>query len=485
MKNELNIKKIGVAVLACYLVLVTGFYLIANQQLRFRDDETDMLTPLAAIGQITAGVEIRQRIIPTADAITGVVLMLSTYDRINTTQLDVSITNETGAVLASQKIDTATLADNAEQRITFDVPMQATSGEPVFLVLTSPDGTPGNAVTVWWGNAISATRVEIPKEIATEDLVTVNGVPMEGMLCFRLSERTELWFGHIYWYAAIAVGILLAAYLVYLFAAIQKGKSPLAIRVLDAFRRYGFLMRQLISRDFKTKYKRSVLGILWSFLNPLLTMLVQYVVFSTLFKSDIPNFPLYLLTGIVCFNFFSEATSMSLQSIVGNASLITKVYVPKYIYPITRVFSSTINLLLSMIPLFAVMLLTRTPIRPAIILLPFGIICLVAFCIGMGFLLSTLMVFFRDTQFLWGVLSMLWMYATPIFYPESIIPEQFVLLFKCNPLYHIIRFFRIILINGVSPEPKAYGLCLLASFIPLVLGAAIFKRQQDKFILNL
>lgn len=244
-------------------------------------------------------------------------------------------------------------------------------------------------------------------------------------------------------------------------------------------------MRQLVARDFKTKYKRSVLGVLWSFLNPLLTMMVQYIVFSTLFKSDIPNFRLYLLSGIVCFNFFSEATTMGLQSIVGNAALITKVYVPKYIYPVSRVFSSTINLLLSLIPLLAVMLLTGTPVRPAILLLPFGLLCLVTFCIGMGFILSAMMVFFRDTQFLWGVVSMLWMYATPIFYPESIIPAQYMVIYKCNPMYHIIRFVRIILIDGVSPEPKAYALCLIASFVPLVLGAVVFKKNQDKFILNL
>ncbi len=265
----------------------------------------------------------------------------------------------------------------------------------------------------------------------------------------------------------------------------MKKQGNIVTRLIDAFRRYGYLLRQLVSRDFKSKYKRSVLGVLWSFLNPLLTMLVQYIVFSTLFKSDIPNYPLYLLTGIVCFNFFSESTGMALQSITGNASLITKVYVPKYIYPLSRVLSSGINLLMSLIPLLLVMLLTWTPVRPAILLLPIGLICLVGFCLGIGLILSTMMVFFRDTQFLWGVVSLLWMYATPIFYPETIIPAKFMLIYKCNPLYHIIRFIRIVLIQGVSPEPKAYALCLIASFVPLVVGAAVFKKNQDKFVLNL
>ncbi len=295
----------------------------------------------------------------------------------------------------------------------------------------------------------------------------------------------ERWFGRNYWLIAGGLAALFVCMSIYLDLAARHGRSPLPLRVLDGFRRYRFLIRQLVSRDFKTKYKRSVLGVLWSFLNPLLTMAVQYVVFSTLFKSDIPNFPLYLLTGIVCFNFFNEATNMSMLSIVGNASLITKVYVPKYIYPITRVLSSAINFVVSLIPLLLVMLFTRTPIRLSFILLPYPVLCLIALCIGMGFLLSTLMVFFRDTQFLWGVLVVLWMYATPIFYPESILPEKYMVLFKCNPLYHIIRMFRIMLIQGVSPEPKAYALCFVASFVPLIIGAIVFKMNQDKFVVNL
>ena len=176
---------------------------------------------------------------------------------------------------------------------------------------------------------------------------------------------------------------------------------------------------------------------------------------------------------------------MSLSSIVGNASLITKVHVPKFIYPLTRVLSSTINFALSHIPLFAVLLITRTPIRPAILLLPFGVICLFALSLGIGLLLASAMVFFRDTQFLWGVISMLWMYATPIFYPESIISGKFITLFKMNPLYHIIRFIRVILLDGVSPEPKAYLLALIASVVPLIIGTVVFKKTQDRFVLNI
>ena len=326
---------------------------------------------------------------------------------------------------------------------------------------------------------MSTARAEVPVEI-TEPLL-VNGELREGMLHFSLHTRTHLWFGAAYWYLTVAVGGLLALSCVYLCLKVRWGQSCLVLRVISAFQRYGYLMRQLVARDFKTKYKRSVLGVLWSFLNPLLTMMVQYIVFSTLFKSDILNFRLYLLSGIVCFNFFSEATTMGLQSIVGNAALITKVYVPKYIYPVSRVFSSAINLLLSLIPLLAVMLLTGTPIRPAILLLPFGLICLVAFCIGMAFILSTLMVFFRDTQFLWGVVGMLWMYATPIFYPESIIPAQYMAIYKCNPMYHIIRFVRIVLINGVSPVSLHQLHQILLHALDPVVGHQVLYRYIFRF----
>lgn len=285
------------------------------------------------------------------------------------------------------------------------------------------------------------------------------------------------------WISLVGIGVLALLYCCNLIWRQKRGKNSLGLKMISAFVRYRFLLQQLISRDFKSKYKRSVLGILWSFLNPLLLMLVQYIVFSTIFKSNVPNFPVYLLSGIVFFNFFSEACGMSLMSIVGNSSLITKVYVPKYIYPVSRVLSSTINLLFSLIPLFAVIFITRTPITPSYVLLPFGMVCLILFCIGLGMFLSSAMVFFRDTQFLWGVINMLWMYATPIFYPEEILPPQFAFILKLNPLYHFIRFNRIVIMQGVSPEPRAYFYCLLFALGMLLVGVLMFKKTQDKFVL--
>ena len=253
--------------------------------------------------------------------------------------------------------------------------------------------------------------------------------------------------------------------------------------LVSVWEKYRFLIKQLVARDFKTKYKRSILGYLWSFLNPLLTMAVQYIVFSTLFRSDIKNFPVYLLTGIILFNFFSEAVGQGLISIVANAALITKVYVPKYIYPSTKVISCAINLLISIIPLLIVTILTGTRITLAIFLLPFVLLCLLVFCIGMSLALSSAMVFFRDTQYLWGIACLIWTYATPLFYPESIIPDRFQFILKVNPMYYFVRFARTILIDGISPDPTLYAYCILSAALALVIGSFIFKKAQDKFVL--
>ena len=265
----------------------------------------------------------------------------------------------------------------------------------------------------------------------------------------------------------------------------KDGRNNPLVAVCMLFTRYGFLIRQLVSRDFKTKYKRSALGMAWSFLNPLLTMSVQYVVFSTLFQSDIPNYPVYLLSGIVFFNFFSEAVSMGMTSITGNASLIKKVYMPKYIYPVSRILSSLVNFALAIIPLLLVMLITGTAFTPALLLLIFDMLCLLGFVTGMSLLLTTAMTFVQDTQFLWGVVSMMWMYLTPLFYPESIIPAQFLTVYHMNPMYQYITFARICIIDGVSPEPMAYLWCILSSVVVLGLGILTFKRHQDKFVLYL
>ena len=482
--NQKSLQKGCLIVLLAYLIFTVLFYWIGGDQFRFRDSVTDTLTPVGVINEITSDVVIEQQIEVDGDLLLAVNFVGATYARQNTGILRVEVCDLSGQVLQTRDIDMSRLQDNAEFSVVFPEPIPISGGRAL-LRITAPGAVSGNAITLYYGTTMSASRYEVEVPLSSADKTVINGQTQEYALSTRVTSREVLIFGNYYFCFAAGGLAVLSIICLHLLRRNRTGKTSRLLKLFAAFGRYRYLMKQLVARDFKSKYKRSVLGILWSFLNPLLTMSVQYIVFSTLFKSDIPNFALYLLIGIVCFNFFNEATSMSLLSIVGNASLITKVYVPKYIYPLTRVMSSTVNFLLALIPLFIVMLATGEPIRPAILLLPIGVCCLFSLSLGVGMLLASAMVFFRDTQFLWGVVSMLWMYATPIFYPESIIPDSFMTIYKMNPLYHIIRFIRIILIDGISPEPKAYLLMLIASFVPLVIGIAVFKKTQDRFVLNL
>ena len=281
----------------------------------------------------------------------------------------------------------------------------------------------------------------------------------------------------------VVLGLILGGILQWSAVLAKSGGTNKLLVFFNAVNRYEFLIKQLVERDFKTKYKRSVLGVCWSLLNPILTMAVQYIIFSTIFRQGIENFPLYLLCGSVLFTFFTDSVGNGLMSIVGNASLITKVYVPKYIYPVSKVLSTAVNLLLSMIPLLIVVVVTRAPITKVYLLIPFVIFCLVLFCIGMSFLLSSAMVFFRDTQFLWGVITILWMYATPLFYPESILPEHLKFILDFNPMYHYVTFIRKIMLYGVSPYLIEYVYCIGFSIFVLVCGILVYRKTENKFIL--
>ena len=280
-----------------------------------------------------------------------------------------------------------------------------------------------------------------------------------------------------------ALLLLVCSYGIYAFLMEKRGRGTLAGNAARGLVRYGFLLRQLVARDFKTKYKRSVLGMLWSLLNPLLTMTVQYIVFSRLFRFEIQNYPVYLLSGIVFFNYMSDATSQGLMSIVSNASLINKVYVPKYIYPFSRVLSCGVNFLLSLVALYIMIICTGMRITVNHIFVLYGVVCTFIFTLGVAFLLSALMVYFRDIQFLYGVFLQMWIYLTPLFYPESILHGWVMQIVKFNPMYHFIRFVRTIILNGVLPEFKAWVFCAVFAVLPFIAGYWVFRKLQRRFIL--
>lgn len=470
---------------ACYWILAVTIYLVAGQHFHYTAVTSDALSATTTVGELVDGLTITQRLIAPAESLTGFDLMAATYGRSNTGTLHAVFTNNAGEVVAAKDIDIATLPESKYFTISLDSVAQVQAGDPLTLTLTTTGCMPGNAITIYCGDTIVAGRFDIVQSISEPDRYTINGVPGAGKLCVKVNCIRTLTFYRDYWLIIGGAFAALALLCLYWWRGAKDGRNNPLVAVCMLFTRYGFLIRQLVSRDFKTKYKRSALGMAWSFLNPLLTMSVQYVVFSTLFQSDIPNYPVYLLSGIVFFNFFNEAVSMGMTSITGNASLIKKVYMPKYIYPVSRILSSLVNFALAIIPLLLVMLITGTAFTPALLLLIFDMLCLLGFVTGMSLLLTTAMTFFQDTQFLWGVVSMMWMYLTPLFYPESIIPTQFLTIYHMNPMYQYITFARICIIDGVSPEPMAYLWCILSSVVVLGLGILTFKRHQDKFVLYL
>lgn len=256
--------------------------------------------------------------------------------------------------------------------------------------------------------------------------------------------------------------------------------------IFYSFKTYSYLMSQMIGRDFKIKYKRSVLGIVWSLLYPILMMAVMTVVFSKVFKFQVPglNYLMYLLSGIVVFNYFSDATNSAMTSVVANFQLMTKVYIPKYIFPLSKCLFATINFIISLIPLFILALVTGAPITPAYLLLPYSFICLFIFSLGLGFILSAISVFLRDIFYIYGIVILIWQYFTPIFYiVDSLnLNTKLTLLFKLNPLYHYLGFTRTILLEGLIPTQSAFIICGLFSFIILIIGTIVLKTQQEKFI---
>lgn len=243
-------------------------------------------------------------------------------------------------------------------------------------------------------------------------------------------------------------------------------------------------MKQLITRDFKVKYKRSVLGVIWSLLYPILTMAVMALVFTNVFKFSTPgvNYLVYLLSGLVLFNYFSEASNLAMSSVVANFSLINKVYIPKYIFPLSKCLFVGINFLLTLIPLYAIIFLTGTGVNIYHLLLPYVFICLLLFTIGMGFILATISVFLRDMFYIYGVIITLWTYLTPIMYDVSIIPAKFQIFMKFNPMYWFLDFTRQIILYNQVPEISSFLYCAIFGVGSLLVGIYFFKKNQNKFI---
>lgn len=475
-QRKLDIKKISVLLVVCYIFLAVAFYYLVGYQLHYRPSRGNLEMPIAESGtvELYQGASVEQIFSVNIQRLQSVSIQWGTYYRTNAGTVTVALYDlRDNSLLMQQALDSASITEGGVTTMSVDEPIETVYQAPLLLRITS-DSQPGSAISPMMSTG------------QTEGFALyLNGIQAQGTLCFSASGEDYIWTGLHYWQFVAVFGIVIVCYLGFTYRGWKKGKPSMLVNAIIAMQKYRFLIKQLVSRDFKAKYKRSILGVFWSFLNPLLTMIVQYVVFSNLFRFDIPYYPVYLLSGIVVFNYFSEACGMALTSIIGNATLITKVYVPKYIYPLTRILSSLVNLLISMIPLIIVTIFSGLYPTKAYLLIPFMLVCLATFCLGLGMLLSAAMVFFRDIQFLWGVLTMIWMYLTPIFYPESILPDQVSWVLKINPLHYFINFLRSCVIDGVSPEPVVYVQCFLIALGVLAVGAWVFKKSQDKLVLYL
>jgi len=255
---------------------------------------------------------------------------------------------------------------------------------------------------------------------------------------------------------------------------------PIIAEIKELFQ-YRDLLFQMIARNIKTRYKRSVLGILWTLLNPLLMMLVLTFVFSEVFRFKTHHYAAYVLSGQVLWSFFAQTTSSAMSELVWGGSLMNRIYLPRAIFAASALGTSLVNLGLSLIPLIVVMLLTGVPLRPALFFLPVPLLLTAMFALGVGLFLSALAVYFADVLEMYQIFLTAWMYFTPIIYPKEIIPDRFKPLMNLNPMYHLVEIFRAPLHAGWLAGPKTLAAATVSAVLALVFGWWFFTRKADEF----
>lgn len=258
-------------------------------------------------------------------------------------------------------------------------------------------------------------------------------------------------------------------------------RGPLAIEELRGVLEYRDLIYQIIQRDIVARYKRSFLGIIWTLLTPLGMMLVMTIVFSQLFH-NVQGYPSYILSGLIAWTFFSQATYSSLQQTLWGSALLHRIYIPRTVFVISAIGTGLVNLILSFIPLIVIMFITAIPLRWSVILLPISILLLAFFSLGIGLLLSAITMYFPDTAEMYQVVLIAWMYLTPIIYPVEILPEPYrYWLLHLNPMYYLIQIFRQPIYDGVFPSWEVLSIGASISFSTLIIGWFVFSSKADEF----
>lgn len=252
--------------------------------------------------------------------------------------------------------------------------------------------------------------------------------------------------------------------------------------IVSKFKKNQFLFEELVKRDFKKKYKRTVLGMLWSLLSPLCTLLVMSVVFKKFFGPDTPHYTIYLFSGNLVFQFFKESTYGGMGSLMSNSAIITKINLPKYMFLLSKNVASVINFGLTLIIYFLFIAFDGIDFSLRFLSLLYPIACLIVFNIGVGFILSALFVIFKDIQYLYDIFTLLLMYLSAIFYTTNVFSEQAQKLFYLNPLYVYITYFRHVVIDGYIPALPTHFLCAFYAVLALGIGALIYKKYNYKFM---
>lgn len=243
-----------------------------------------------------------------------------------------------------------------------------------------------------------------------------------------------------------------------------------------------FLFEELVKRDFKKKYKGTILGMGWSLLSPLLTLLVLYAVFSHFFGRGIEHYAIYLFCGNLLFSYYRESTTGGMNALLENASIFTKINVPKYIFLFSRNVSALINFMLSLVIFFVFVGLDGLLNGVHFFMLLYPVLCLVIFNIGIGLVISALYVFYRDMRYLYDVFTLLLMYVSAIFYPVSILPDKYQQLFLLNPVFVYINYFRMIVLKGKIPSLEQHILCALYALLAMFVGGYIYKKYNHRFL---
>ena len=259
--------------------------------------------------------------------------------------------------------------------------------------------------------------------------------------------------------------------------------------VTDTAAKDRFILQQLVTKDFKLRYRRSVLGVIWSVLNPLLMMIIMSFVFSYFLRSSsVENYPLYLIVGNITFSLMNEATTGGLNSIIGAAPLLKKVKIDRWVFPVQKVFSAVVNFGFSLIAVVVVMLFFRVaPTWRLVWMLP-ALLLLMVFCIGISLLIGSAAVFFRDIIHLWSVAITAWNYITPVFWDLSLLtnsgaPQFVIWVVKANPMYNYLEMMRCAFVYQTSPSLTVVGLAVFWAVLLLVVGVLVFRKTEHKFIL--